>query len=350
MAVGLNPLLARGRPPELVADQLLGVEHAMHAANWGPRTHDIMGAAFLTLAQIPGSTLCSLPPLLTDAGFRRRLLRDVSDPLGLEPFWRTYDESWSDAERTTNIAPVLNKVRPMLVNPRLRAILGQASPRFDVRQVFTERKVLLVNLAKGLIGPEAAALLGALVIADLWQATMGRAAVPEGRRHPVFVFIDEFQDYLQLPTDLADALSQARGFGVGLTLAHQHLGQLNPSMQAAVLANARSRLCFQLPPKDARTFATTGPGPDAEDFTSLRVFECYLQLMAEDAVQPWCSGKTLPPPPEVSEPEEIRNLSRRRFGARADQVDAAIQAAIADGSVTPQDDLTPRRRRAGGQS
>jgi len=344
MPVGLNPLAPMGRPPELVADQLLGVFHSLHAANWGPRTHDILGAALLTLAQLPGSTLCALPPLLADTGFRRRAVQRINDPLGLEPFWAAF-EGWSEAERTTNIAPVLNKVRPMLVNPRLRAILGQEAPKFEMRQVYTERKVLLVNLAKGLIGPEAAGLLGSLVIATWWQATLGRAAVPQSRRHPVFVFIDEFQDYLHLPTDLADALSQTRGFGVGLTLAHQHLDQLSPSVQAAVLANARSRLCFQLPKKDARTLAPIGSGPEPEDFTGLGAFECYLQLMADDAVQPWCSGKTLPPPPEISHPGRIRAISQRRFGVRATEVDAGIQAVLAGRSNGPEDDLAPRRRR-----
>jgi hypothetical protein len=347
--VGLNPLAPMGRPPELVADQLLAVFHSLHAANWGPRTHDILGASLLTLAQVPGNTLCSLPPLLTDTGFRRRLLQHISDPIGLEPFWAAFD-SWSEAERTSNVAPVLNKVRPLLVNPRLRAVLGQENPKFGVRQVFTERKILLVSLAKGLIGPEAAALLGSLVIADLWQATLGRAAITEDRRHSVFVYIDEFQDYLHLPTDLADALSQARGFGVGLTLAHQHLGQLDSSMQAAVLANARSRLCFQLPAKDARVMAPTSSGPEPEDFQSLAAYHCYLQLMAEGAVQPWCSGKTFPPPPATSDPSRVRAASRRRFGMPQTEVDAAIQSLLAGESGQIDDDLTPRRRRPGERS
>jgi hypothetical protein len=338
-----------GRPPELVADQLLSVLHNLHAANWGPRTHDILGAALLTLAQVPGSTLSLLPSLLTDNGVRRRLLKGISDPLGLQPFWAAFD-SWSQAERTTNVAPVLNKVRPLLVNPRLRAVLGQAEPKVGVRQVFTQRKILLVSLAKGLIGPEAAALLGSLVIAELWQATLGRAAIPEDRRHPVFVFIDEFQDYVGGATSLAEALSQARGFGVGLTLAHQHLGQLDSAMQAAVLANARSRLCFQLPAKDARTLAPTGSGPEPEDFQSLGAYHCYLQLMAEGAVQPWCSGKTLPPPAPTSDPVEVRAMSRQRYGTPQAEVDAAIQEVLTGKPDQSDDDLTPRRRRSGVRS
>jgi len=85
--VGFNPLASSGRPPELVADQLLAVLHRLYAAHWGPRTHDILGNALATLAQIPGMTLCALPLLLADPQFRRRAVGRIRDPIGLEPFW-----------------------------------------------------------------------------------------------------------------------------------------------------------------------------------------------------------------------------------------------------------------------
>ena len=84
----------------------------------------------------------------------------------------------------TAIAPDMNKLRPLLLRPELRAIVGQSRRSFDLRHVFTERKILLVNLSKGLLGPETSALLGSLVISQLWQAILGRAAIPPERRHP----------------------------------------------------------------------------------------------------------------------------------------------------------------------
>lgn len=189
--VGLNPLTLGGRSPELAADQLLGLFHSLYAAHWGPRTHDILGASLLTLARTPGMSLAALPLLLTDAGFRRRVLRGVDDPIGLSPFWRAY-EAWSEPERAAAIAPVMNKLRPLLLRPELRAIIGQANTGFDLRRIFIERKILLVNLNRGLLGPETSALLGSLVVAQLWQAVLGRAAIAPARRHPVFVYVDEF--------------------------------------------------------------------------------------------------------------------------------------------------------------
>ena len=340
--VGLNPLAPAGRSPELVADQLLGLFHTLYAAHWGPRTQDILGASLLTLARTPGMTLAALPLLLTDAGFRRRVVPNVSDPIGLAPFWRSF-EAWREPERLHAIAPVMNKLRPVLLRPDVRAIIGQAEPRFALRQVFTERKLLLVNLAAGQVGPETSALLGSLVISQLWQAILGRSAVPPERRHPVSVVLDEFQTFLDLPLDLADALAQARGLGAGFVLAHQYLHQLGPEMRAAVLANAQSRIAFRLASDDARTLSADG-NLAPEDFQGLGAFEAYAQLVAGSAVQPWCSLRSLPPGPPTSSPAVVRTASRLRYGRERATVENEVQQLVTPERSADVDDLTPRKR------
>jgi hypothetical protein len=343
--VGLNPLALGGRSPELAADQLLGLFHSLYLAHWGPRTHDILGAGLLTLARLPGMTLAALPLLLTDAAFRRRVLPRVSDPIGLEPFWNAF-EAWSEAERAAAIAPVMNKLRPLLLRPELRAIIGQTRRSFDLRRVFTERKILLVSLSKGLLGPETSALLGSLVVSQLWQAVLGRTAIAPEKRHPVFVYVDEFQDYLHLPLDFADALTQARGLGVGFVAAHQYLHQLDPAMRSAVLANAQSRVAFRLPSEDARVIAADS-ALAPEDFQSLGAFQCYVQLVAQAAVQPWCSAATVLPGQPISRPAAVRAASRRAYGVDRAEIDADLHQLFRGGHQGGGDDLTPRRRDSG---
>jgi RecA/RadA recombinase len=342
--VGLNPLALHGRSPELAADQLLGLFHSLYIAHWGPRTHDILGASLLTLARLPDMSLTALPLLLTDAGFRRRVLPRVVDPIGLQPFWNAY-EAWSEAERAAAIAPVMNKLRPLLLRPELRAVMGQTRRSFDLRRVFTERKLLLVNLTKGLLGPESAALLGSLVVSQLWQAVLGRSAIAPERRHPVFVYVDEFQDYMHLPLDFADALAQARSLAVGFIAAHQYLHQLDPAMRSAVLANAQSRVAFRLPSEDARVIAADG-ALEPEDFQSLGVFEGYAQLVAKGTVQPWCSLRTLPASPAFSDPAEVRAASRRSYGVDRAEIEADLHRLFGSRRISG-DDLTPQRRKRG---
>jgi len=209
-------------------------------------------------------------------------------------------------------------------------VLGQSQPRFDLLQVFTERKVLLVSLAKGLLGPETAQLFGALVFNQLWQTVLGRVRIPPERRHPIMVYLDEFQDYLRLPTDLSDVLAQARGLGVGMTLAHQHLGQLTADVRAAVLANAGSRVCFRLNHDDAAVFARGSRVPAAEDFRGLGRYEAYLSLLAAGERTPWASGRTRAPEPPTRESSDVRRRSRQHFGAEAASVEAEVRRLISE--------------------
>ncbi|HEX6700895.1 MAG TPA: type IV secretory system conjugative DNA transfer family protein [Gaiellaceae bacterium] len=340
--VGLNPLLARGRSPEVVADHVLAVFHGLYAHNWGPRMQDILHAALLTLARRGDTSLCVLPALLTNPSVRRRLRAGLDDPIALEPFWAWF-ESISEPERLQAIAPVINKLRPFLLRKSARTIVGQLEPRFRLDEVFSRRRVVLVSLAKGLIGPEAAALLGSLFVAELWQAILGRARLPGERRQTVSVYADEFQDYVHLPTDMADALAQARGLGVGLTLAHQHLAQLPGNLRASVLANARSRVCFQLGGEDAQVMARLAGEPLRPiDFQRLRRYQAYVQLVVDGEVTPFASARTLPLPTATTDPDALREASRRRYGRPVDEVEAEIRALV---EPEPEADALGRRRR-----
>jgi hypothetical protein len=324
--VGINPLRPTGVSPDLVADQVLAVFHGLYSAHWGPRTQDILHSSLLTLARTPGMTLCALPLLLSDAAFRRRVVTGLThDRLGLGSFWAWYD-ALSEAERQTVIAPVMNKLRAFLLRPALRGVVGQAESRFDLRQALSERKIVLVNAAKGTLGPETAALLGSLVVAQLWQAILGRSTTDPRYRVPIMVYIVEFQDYLHLPTDMADALAQARGLGVGLTLAHQHLGQLSPSMTEAVLANARSRVCFTLPAKDASVMAKESRSLTVDDFQGLGRYEAYVMLLGGGQRTGWASSRTKALPEPHSRPVELRRASRERYGTPRSVIDAEIEA------------------------
>lgn len=248
--VGVNPLAAPGQPADLRADHVLAVFKHLWSDSWGPRTQDILTAGLLTLASVsPTMSLAALPLLFGDERFRHQVLDHIHDQIALDPFWSWFHQC-KPRERAAVLAPVMNKLRPFLCRPRLRRVIAQPTPRFDMRDVYRQRRIVLVNVAAGALGPESSALLGALVVSQLWQTLLGRSGVPPQRRHPIMIYVDEFQRFLHLPTDLSDVLAQARGLGAGLCLAHQHLAQLEPSMQA-VLANARSRVVFATAHEDA---------------------------------------------------------------------------------------------------
>jgi hypothetical protein len=320
-SVGLNVLA--GKEPELVVDQVVHVLHALYAAHWGPRTQDILHAGLLTLARTGGFTLIDLPALLTDPAFRRQVVPKVSGERTLAQFWAWF-EALSDSDRAAAIGPVMNKLRAFTLRSATRLVLGQADPAFDFDRALGEGKVVLVNLAKGTLGPETTQLLGALVVSQLWQAILARSRMSPAGRVPAFVYVDEFQDYTRLPTDLGDALAQARGLGVGFHLAHQHMAQLTPELRSAVLSNARSRVVFQTSDDAPALAKTLGGGLTPGDLRELDAFHCYAALVGAGAGTAPASARTRPLPPTVGTARDVRARSAQRWGRPAADIETKI--------------------------
>lgn len=319
--VGFNPLAFKNyRNPALIADAVLAVLKEIFADNWGIRSQDILSAALLTLVEIEGASLLWLPALLTDETFRRKITSQVKDKIALKPFWDSF-EAMKDTERRQEIAPVMNKMRQFLLRPGLRNVLGQSDPKFNLTDLFYKRRIVLVPLNKGIIGPESARLLGSLIVGLTWTLALSRASLPPERRHIVSVFIDELQDYLSLPTDLSDALAQARGLGLGITMAHQYRAQLPPNIRAGIDANARNKIIFGLSSGDAKDMAAMAPELEARDFMNLPRYQVYTTFQSAGKNTGWVQGKTLPPPSVIRMAAELKARSMSMYGIPAEEVE-----------------------------
>lgn len=342
---GFNPLAFKEYgDPALLADSILSVMKEIFSDSWGVRTADILNAALLTLVKVENATLLWLPALLTDEAFRMKIISQINDRVALLPFWEQFN-ALKDSERRQHVDPVLNKVRQFLLRPGLRNVLGQAQPKFTLTDLFSKRKIVLVPLNRGLIGGESARLLGSLIVGLTWTLALSRAKLPPGRRYLVSLYIDELQDYLSLPTDLSDALAQARGLGLGLTLAHQYRDQLPPDIRAGVDANARNKIVFGLSAKDAKDMAAMAPELTAEDFMALPRYQIYTSFQQSGRNTGWVQGKTLPPPPPLRDSAELRARSMAVYGKPAKEVDEEYLNMFASVSRENVGDIPIGRRK-----
>ena len=340
--VGFNPLDTMGRNADVIVDGILAALKAVFEDGWGPRTEDLLHAGLLTLARSGEArskphTLLDLPRLLTDIGFRRTVTAATSGDPVLSAFWAGYEEM-SPGQRASVIAAPMNKLRKYVLRRNLTAVLGQASPKFRLRDVFREGKTVLVPLNDALLGPGAARLLGSLVVAEIWMATLERAAEQKPTARPGMVFVDEVQQFLNLPTSIADALATSRSYGVGWHLAHQFRGQLSPSMRAAFDSNARSKVVFAVGPDDAKEFARMTSSLDAEDFQALPPYELYANLVDTTAPAGWFSARTLSPTPDAGNGAAIRKVNHAVYGADADP---PPETGTAEALPRPGEDLSP---------
>jgi hypothetical protein len=323
--VGLNILSNAGDDAELVVEQVVAIFHQLYGAQLGPRSRDVLHSTLLTQSREPGMTLCETPLVLTDPAFRRRLTSRLDDPVGLGPFWAAFD-ALSEGERAQWIGPLMNKLRTLLLRQRIRNVIGQAEPRFSFEDALDKQRIVFVSLRRGLLGDDAAALIGALVIARLWQAVSRRSGQPSASRKPVVAYIDEVQDYLSLPTNVADLLVQARGLGLGLTLSHQHLAQLPPPVRSAILANCGSRVFFQLSATDAQGMAReVAPYLTASDLQQLGPYEVVAQLAVGPRTASPATGVTSPLVPSMGTAELVRGRSRDLYGRDRLEVEAEIR-------------------------
>lgn len=345
---GFNPLAFKDYGnPSLIADAILSVLKEIWSDSWGVRIADILNAALLTLTEVDNATLLWLPPLLTDDSFRHKITRQIKDKVALRPFWEQYD-ALTDAARRVQIEPVLNKIRQFLLRPGLRNVLGQAKPKFSLTDLFYKRRIVLVPLNKGITGGETSRLIGSLIVGLTWTLALSRAGIPTEKRHIISIFIDELQDYLSLPTDLSDALAQARGLGVGLTLAHQYRDQLPLNIRSGIDANARNKIVFGLNSRDAKDMAAMAPELSAEDFMALPRYQIYASIQSNGRNTGWVQGKTLPPPSALREAAELKAMSQATYGIPAEQVEEDYLTLFGDSKETPpewEDAAIGRRKR-----
>ncbi len=327
--IGLNVLdCADPDERELVCDGIVAIFKKTYERFWGPRTDDILRAAILTLLREPGATLCEIPVLLINHHVRRKLTKDLLDPVGLKPFWEEY-ERIADGQRLQLIGPVLNKLRTFLLRPTIRNILGQSTSTIQMPAVLDGKGILLVSLAKGLLGEDTSRLLGSFIVARIWQAAMHRADRTEDLRPDFHLYLDEFQNYLHLPQSLDDLLAEARGYRLNLTLANQHLAQLSPSTREALAANARTRVMFQCGQDDAHYLAREfEPHLTERGLRNLQRFQVAVRLCTGGHTGPAFTGLTAGAPPSLGagHATAIADASLRRYGRRREQVVAAIEA------------------------
>lgn len=279
---GYNPLRhVREDKIPLAVSGVLEAMRKLWADAWGVRMEHILRNALYALFERPGSTLADVLRLLGEEKFRKEVAAKITNE-PVRQFWLKEFSRYSFGYRSDGIAPVQNKIGAFLADPMLNRILTKPEHDLHLRATMDQGGVLLVNLSKGQIGEDSANLLGSLLVSTIGLAAFSRASIPAGERRPFFLYLDEFQSFTTL--SIATMASELRKYGVGLTLAHQQLDQLEPEIRHAVLGNAGTIIAFRTGAEDAphlgREFA---PVFGANDLIVLPNHHIFLKLMIDGA-------------------------------------------------------------------
>ena len=314
----------------LVASDLMGIFTKIWANVWSSRMEYILNNCVLALLDTPGTTLLGIPRILVDKDYRRKIIDNVRDPV-VRSFWIQEYENYNDRFRGEAIAPIQNKVGQFLSTSFVRNIVGQSKSSFSVYDVMNQGKILLVNVSKGRIGEDNAALLGAMLITKIQLAAMERVRIPEEERKDFYLYVDEFQNFA---TDsFATILSEARKYRLNLTLAHQYIGQLvtdtTTAVRDAVFGNCGTLIVFRVGATDAEFLENEfTPELEIQDLVNLPNRNIYVKLMVDGITSRPFSATTLPahgPSGVENMTERITLLSRKKYGRTRKDVEAEIE-------------------------
>jgi type IV secretory pathway TraG/TraD family ATPase VirD4 len=246
---------------------------------WGARMEHIFRNVLYALLEYGDANLLDILKMLDSKEYRKEVLRKVKNPQ-VQYFFKEEFGKLNPRYIAEAIAPIQSKVGAYLTDPRIVKTLIKFETEVSFRRAMDERKIVIVNLARGSIGGDTAHLLGSLLVSTLTLAALSRTNTKEEKRVPAFIYLDEFEHLLT--GTVASLLSEIRKMKVGLTLAHQYLYQLPDSIRAAVLGNVGTIISFRIGVDDAHTIAKElTPVFDAETLVQLANYDMCVKLMIE---------------------------------------------------------------------
>lgn len=311
--IHLNILESSGpENAELVASGIVSIFHKLYGHSWGPRLEYILRNTLLTLTQIPDSTLPDVVRMLTDSKFRNSIYPKLQNQQLLS-FWDNEFDRLEEKTRTEQISSILNKVGQFVSSPLIQNVISHPKSTINLEQVLDSGKILIANLSQGKLGEDNSALLGAMLITKLELAAMSRVEQAKADRKPFFLYVDEFQNFAT--ESFIKILSEARKYGLGLTLANQYIAQIPEPIQKAIFGNAGTVIGFVMGSEDARVMeAEFGAKFSKEALVSLQKYQIAVRITIDSTISQPFLATSLPPLKSSNlNREKVIDSSRQRW-------------------------------------
>ena len=328
---GLNMLEYDPRYPEqkgFVVNEMISIFDKLYdlKSTGGPIFEQYARNAMLLIMDDPesGSTLLEVPKVLADAEFRKYKLARCKDTT-VKDFWEKEAEKAGGDAALANMVPyITSKMNMFLTNEIMRPIVSQQKSSFDFRKIMDDKKILLVNLAKGKLGGPNSSLLGLIIVGKILMAALSRVDIPEQERSDFYLYMDEFQNFTT--ESIATILAEARKYKLGLTIAHQFIGQLDEKIKTAIFGNVGSMACFRIGADDAEFLVKQfEPVFSPQNLINIDNFNAYVKILIDGEVSQPFSIKTYPPKTgDQKIIETAKEFSKTKYGRERETVEREI--------------------------
>lgn len=295
----------------------------------GPRFEHAIRNAMLTAAVVPGASFIEVTRILQNEKYVQELLPKVKDPI-VKRYWTEQIAQTSEFHKSETLDYIVSKFGRFITNTMIRNIIGQSHSTLNFRQAMDEGKIVFLKLSKGLLGEEDANFLGLILVPKILSAALSRQDTDRENRRPFFFYVDEFQNFAT--PDFAQILSEARKYGLSLTVANQFVGQIEDEVRNAIFGNVGTMVVFRMGVSDANVMAQEfAPVFNESDLTNIPAQTTYVKTIVEGTPVPPFSmdvrrdiaAERKTGSPQVS--AMIKELSRLKYGREREIVEAEIE-------------------------
>ncbi len=337
--MGLNLLEYDERYPEqktFVINEMLKIFDKLYdlKSTGGPMFEQYMRNAMILVMDDPasGSTLMEIPRVLSDERFRAYKLSKCKTQV-VKDFWlKEASKAGGEASLANMVPYITSKLTPFITNDIVRPIIGQQKSAFNVREAMDGQKILLLDLSKGKLGDLNAYLIGMVLVGKILMAALSRTDIAADERKDFYLYIDEFQNFI---TDsISTILSEARKYGLDLTLAHQYIGQISQkgdtAIRDAVFGNVGTMVSFRIGSEDAEFLGKEfAPVFTPFDLVNAEAYTANAKLLIDNtASRPFNMAMYPRPMGEKRLVDAIKQLSRLKYGRDREIVEAEIRERL----------------------
>lgn len=258
----------------------------------GHRIEYMLRNAVQTALTQENATLFTVYDLINDPTYRKKIVPTLKDE-NLKHFWRNEFGKAGGMQQVKMAAGITAKIGRFLFSASAKRILEQAKSTIDFDDILNNRKILICNFSKGLLGEDTSELFGIMVLAKLQLASLRRARVSQTERTPYHLYVDEFQNFATM--SFVQMLSESRKYKLFLTMAEQSTSQQDDQrMVNIILANVGTVICFRTgnPADEQSLLQMFTPYIEQGEIANLPAFNYYVRIAAIQSQEP-LSGETL---------------------------------------------------------
>jgi hypothetical protein len=332
-SIGFNILSAHSElEKNLLASDLISLFQRL-SSSWGDQMNSVLQNAILAFLESDRrGTIADLRRFLIEPPFRNDFLKSVRDS-EVVYYWQ---KSFPHLSGNKSIGSILTRLDTFLAQKPIRHMVSQPENKLDFAHIMDSGKILLAKLPEGLLGRENSYLLGTLLVSKFQQIAMSRQAQQITARRDFWVYIDEFANFIT--PSMAEILSGARKYRLGLTLVHHELHQLerNKEVASAVMSHPYTRIVFRVGDDDAKKLAEGFSYFEAKDLWNLTTGQAICRMERSD----FDFNLSVPTPVERDKAvagarrHEVVTASRRKYGMARLDVEALLAKSR---TATPQE-------------